>query len=203
VSESTLRARFPPTVWRPPRGRIQDHMARTRSAGVEATTAQASIPPLASEPANPSASAVQPSAGTGAGLSAPEVEHTASGMFEVSLEGLGASAQDIEALRGSRLSSQASPQRPSKSRRRAHPRRKRSHPSSRTQFHPSPLPTPSTSTSGRPSATSLCCKARSPARRRRSKPFLCHLYQHRRLPRMLHRRPSSTPGTPCKPCRLS
>jgi hypothetical protein len=74
-------------------------MARTRSAGAEATTAQASIPPLASEPANPSASAVQPSAGTGAGPSAPEVEHTASGMFEVSLEGLAASAQDIEALR--------------------------------------------------------------------------------------------------------
>jgi hypothetical protein len=46
------------------------------------------------EPANPSASA-----GTGTGPSAPEVEHTASGMFEVSLEGLGASAQDIEALR--------------------------------------------------------------------------------------------------------
>jgi hypothetical protein len=32
-------------------------------------------------------------------LSAPEVEHTTSGMFEVGLEGLGASAQDIEALR--------------------------------------------------------------------------------------------------------
>jgi hypothetical protein len=63
VSASTLRARFPPTVWRPPRGRIQDHMARTRSAGAEATTALASIPPLASEPANPSASVVQPSAG--------------------------------------------------------------------------------------------------------------------------------------------
>jgi hypothetical protein len=99
VSASTLRARSPPTVWRPPRGRIQDHMARTRSAGAEATTAQASIPLLGSEPANPSASAVQPSAGTGAGPSDPEVEHTASGMFEVSLEGLGASAQDIEALR--------------------------------------------------------------------------------------------------------
>jgi hypothetical protein len=61
--------------------------------------AQASIPPPASEAANPSALAVQPSAGTGAGPSAPEVEHTASGMFEVSLEGLGASAKDIEALR--------------------------------------------------------------------------------------------------------
>jgi hypothetical protein len=74
-------------------------MARTRSAGVEATTAQVSTPPLAPEPANPSASAVQPSAGTGAGASIPEVEHTASGVFEVRLEGLGASAQDIEALR--------------------------------------------------------------------------------------------------------
>jgi hypothetical protein len=42
--------------------------------------------------------AIQPSAGIGAGPSAPEVEHTASGMFEVSLEGLGASVQDIEAL---------------------------------------------------------------------------------------------------------
>jgi hypothetical protein len=73
-------------------------MARTRSAGTEANTAQASIPPPASEPANPSASAVQPSAGTGAGPNALEVEHTASGMFEVSLEGLGASVQDIEAL---------------------------------------------------------------------------------------------------------
>jgi hypothetical protein len=77
-------------------------MARTRSAGAEATTAQASTPPLAPEPANPSISVVQPSAGTGAGVSVPEVEHTASGVFEVSLEGLGASAQDIEALRSIR-----------------------------------------------------------------------------------------------------
>jgi hypothetical protein len=74
-------------------------MARTRSAGAEANTAQASIPPSASGPAIPSASAAQPSAGTGVGPNAPEVEHTASGMFEVSLEVLGASAQDIEALR--------------------------------------------------------------------------------------------------------
>jgi hypothetical protein len=37
--------------------------------------------------------------GTGAGASISEVEHNASGVFEVSLEGLGASAQDIEALR--------------------------------------------------------------------------------------------------------
>jgi hypothetical protein len=37
--------------------------------------------------------------GAGAGPSVPEVEHTASGVFEVSLERLGASAQDIEALR--------------------------------------------------------------------------------------------------------
>jgi hypothetical protein len=37
--------------------------------------------------------------GTGAGPSVPEVEHTTSGVFEVNLEGLGASAQDIEALR--------------------------------------------------------------------------------------------------------
>jgi hypothetical protein len=36
--------------------------------------------------------------GDGAGPSVPEVEHTALGVFEVSLEGLGASAQDIEAL---------------------------------------------------------------------------------------------------------
>jgi hypothetical protein len=67
-------------------------MARTRSARDKATTAQASTPPLAPEPANPSASAVQPSAGTDAGASVPEVEHTASGVFEVSLEGMGASA---------------------------------------------------------------------------------------------------------------
>jgi hypothetical protein len=51
------------------------------------------------ELANPSALAVQPSAGTGADASVPEVEHTASGVFEVSLEGLGALTQDIEALR--------------------------------------------------------------------------------------------------------
>jgi hypothetical protein len=37
--------------------------------------------------------------GTRAGASIPEVENTASWVFEVSLEGLGASAQDIEALR--------------------------------------------------------------------------------------------------------
>jgi hypothetical protein len=36
--------------------------------------------------------------GAGAGPSVPEVEHTASGVFEVSLKGLGASAQYIEAL---------------------------------------------------------------------------------------------------------
>jgi hypothetical protein len=51
------------------------------------------------ELANPSALAVQPSAGTGADASVPEVEHTASGVFEVSLEGLRALAQYIEALR--------------------------------------------------------------------------------------------------------
>jgi hypothetical protein len=74
-------------------------MARTHLVGDEATTAQASTPPLAPEPANSSVPAVQPSAGTGAGANVLEVEHTASGVFEVSLEGLGASAQDIEALR--------------------------------------------------------------------------------------------------------
>jgi hypothetical protein len=42
-----------PTSWR-----IQNRMARTRSAGAKATTAQASTPPLAPEPANPSASAI-------------------------------------------------------------------------------------------------------------------------------------------------
>jgi hypothetical protein len=62
-------------------------------------TTQASTPPLAPKPANPLASAVQPSAGTGAGASVPEVEHTTLGVFQVSLKGLGASAQDIEALR--------------------------------------------------------------------------------------------------------
>jgi hypothetical protein len=70
-------------------------MARTRSAGDEATTAQASTPPSSAGAANPSASAAQPSAGTDADASNPEVEHTASGVFEVRLEGLGASAQDI------------------------------------------------------------------------------------------------------------
>jgi hypothetical protein len=74
-------------------------MVRTRLAGAEATTAQATTPPPAPEPANPLASAVQPSAGTGADANVPEVEHTASGVFEVSLDGLRASAQDIEALR--------------------------------------------------------------------------------------------------------
>jgi hypothetical protein len=61
--------------------------------------AQASTPPPAPELAKPSAPAAHPSAGTGADASIPEVEHTASGVFEVSLEGLGASVQDIEALR--------------------------------------------------------------------------------------------------------
>jgi hypothetical protein len=74
-------------------------MARTRSAGAKATTAQAPTLPPAPGVANPSASAAQPSAGTGADASAPELKHTASGVFEVSLKGLGASAQDIEALR--------------------------------------------------------------------------------------------------------
>jgi hypothetical protein len=74
-------------------------MVTMRSAGAEATTAQASNLPLAPEPANPSVSAAQPSAGTGVGANVPEVEHTASGVYEVSLEGLGSSAQDIEGLR--------------------------------------------------------------------------------------------------------
>jgi hypothetical protein len=74
-------------------------MVTTRSAGAEATTVQATTPPPAPEATNPSASAAQPSAGTGADASALELEHTASGAFEVSLEGLGASAQDIEAQR--------------------------------------------------------------------------------------------------------
>jgi hypothetical protein len=178
-------------------------MARTRSAGAEATTAQASTPPLAPEPANPSASAIQPSAGTGAGPSAPEVEHTASGMFEVDLKGLGASAQDIEALRRIRAliaGKSAAAQQEQETR----PSSSQAQPSQQQDVVPLHTAlTPSTSTSGRPSATSHCCKARSLARRRRSRPPLRHLPQHRRLPRMLHRRPSSMPGTPCKPCRLS
>jgi hypothetical protein len=92
---------------------------------------------------------------------------------------------------GSELSSRARPWQPSKSKRRARLRRKRSRPSSRMWSHPTLLLTPSTSTSGRPSITSLCCKARSLARRRRSRSFLCHLHQHRRLLRMLRRRPNS------------
>jgi hypothetical protein len=74
-------------------------MARTHSAGAEATAAQAATPSPAPEPSNPSASAAQPLAGTGASVSVPEVEHTASAVFEASLEGLGASLQDIEVLR--------------------------------------------------------------------------------------------------------
>jgi hypothetical protein len=83
-----------PTSWKNPRPHGEDAIS-----GAEAATAQAPTPLLAPEPANPSASAVQPSAGTGAGASVPEVEHTASGVFEVSLEGLGAWTQDIEVLR--------------------------------------------------------------------------------------------------------
>jgi hypothetical protein len=94
-----LEARFPPIVWHTPRARIQDRMARMRSASAEATTAHASTPPLAPEPANPSASVVQPSAGTGTGASVPEVEDIASGVFEVSLEGLRASMQDRSAMK--------------------------------------------------------------------------------------------------------
>jgi hypothetical protein len=163
VSASTLRARFPPTVWRPPRGRAQDHMARTRSAGAEAAAAQAATPPLVSEPTNPCPSAVQPSAGTGAGLSAPEVEHTASGMFEVSLEGLGLQRKTSRLSEGSGPSSLASPGHLIPSRRRAHPPRRGNLPSTRTRLRRTPSPMPSTSTSGRLSVTSPCCKARSPA----------------------------------------
>jgi hypothetical protein len=74
-------------------------MARTRSAGASATTAQVLTPPPAPEATNPLALAAQPSAGTGADESAPEVEHIASRVFEVSLEGLGASTHDIESPR--------------------------------------------------------------------------------------------------------
>jgi hypothetical protein len=203
VSASTLRARFPPTIWRQPRGRIQDHMARTRSAGAEATTAQASIPPLASEPANPSASAVQPSAGPVPGRALRRSSTPPRGCSRSASRGWGLRRKTSRLSEGSGPSSQACPCRLSLSRRHAHPRRKRSHPSTRTRFHPTPLPTLSTSTSGRLSATSLYCKARSLARRRRSKSLLRRLHQHRRLPRTLRRRPSSTPGTPCRPCRLS
>jgi hypothetical protein len=80
-------------------------MERKRSASAEATTAQASTPPLAPEPANPSVWAVQPSAGTGAGANVPEVEHTASGVFEVSLErpgGFGARHRSATKDTGSR-----------------------------------------------------------------------------------------------------
>jgi hypothetical protein len=126
-----LWARFPPTVWRPPNGRIQDRMARTHSAGVEATAAQATNPPPAPEPANSSASASQPSAETGAGVSIPEVEHTASGVFEVSLEGLRASTQDIEALRRIQALIRARPQQPNKSKKIGRLRPKHNCPSNR------------------------------------------------------------------------
>jgi hypothetical protein len=58
----------------------------------EATTAQAPTPPPVPKAANPSALAAQPSAGTGTDASASEVKHTTSGVFEVSLERLRASA---------------------------------------------------------------------------------------------------------------
>jgi hypothetical protein len=153
-------------------------MARTRSAGAEATTAQASTPPLAPEPVNPSASAIQPSAGTGAEPSVPEVEHTASGMLEVSLEGLGASAQDIGALRRIRAlitgksvaAQQEQETRPSSS---------QAQPSQQQDVAPPhAAPDSTTSTPGKLSATSICFRARSRARRRRSKPFLRRLLQH-------------------------
>jgi hypothetical protein len=181
-------------------------MARTRSAGAKATTAQASTPLLAPEPVNPSASAIQQSAGTGAGPSVPEVEHTASGMFEVSLEGLGASTQDIEALRRIRALITDKTVAPSKSKRCGRLRRKRSRPSSRTWLRRTPLQIPSTSTSGKLSVISLCFRVRSLARRRHSKPSLRRLLQHRRplrTLRTLRRRLSSMPGILCRPCRLS
>jgi hypothetical protein len=102
--------------------------------------------------------------------------------------------------RGSR---RARPCRPSKSKRCGRLRRKRSRPSSRTWLRRMPLQIPSTSTSGMLNVTSLCFRVRSLARRRRSKPSLRRLLQHRRPLRMLRRRLSSTPGTPCRPCRLS
>jgi hypothetical protein len=56
---------------------------------------QVLTPPPAPKVANPSTLAAQPSTGTGNDANAPKVKHTTSGVFEVSLEGLGASAQDI------------------------------------------------------------------------------------------------------------
>jgi hypothetical protein len=66
-----------------------------------------------------------------------------------------------------------------------------------------PPQTPSISTSGKLSATSLCFRVKSLARRRRSKPSPRRSLQHRCPLRKPHRRLSSTPGTPCRPCRLS
>jgi hypothetical protein len=144
------------TSWKNPRPH-----ARTRLAGAEATMAQAPTPPPAPEVADPSTSAVQPSAGTGANASAPEVEHTASGVFEVSLEGLGASAQDIEALRRIRAlitgkavaAQQEQEARPSSSQAQPH-QQQGAAPTHATAGEP-------TSTSGRLSATSLYCRGKS------------------------------------------
>jgi hypothetical protein len=177
-------------------------MARTRLVGVKATTAQATTPPPAPEPANPSASAVKPSAGTGADASVPEAEHTTSGVFEVSLEGLGASAQDIEALRRIRASSPARPLQPNKSRKldRLHP--KHNHPNSRVQHRRVQQPTTSTSTSGR-HGTSTYSRGKSPACCHNSTQLLRQQPQHQQPSRRPHRRPSSTSGTLYRPCKCS
>jgi hypothetical protein len=112
--------------------------------------------------------------------------------------GWGLRRKTLRLSEGSGLSSRARPWRPSKSKRHGRLRRKRSRPSSRTWLHCTPLQIPSTSTSGKLSATSPCSRVRSPARRRRSKPSLRRLLQRRRPLRTLRRRLSSMPGTPCR-----
>jgi hypothetical protein len=64
-------------------------------------------------------------------VSIPEVEHTASGVFEVSLEGLRASTQDIEALRRIQALIRARPQQPNKSKKIGRLRPKHNCPSNR------------------------------------------------------------------------
>jgi hypothetical protein len=198
-----LRARFPPTIWRPPRGRIQDRMARTRSAGAEATTAQASTPPLAPEPANPSASVVQPSAGTGAGMSIPEVEHTASGVFEVNLEGLGASTQDIDALRriqaliaGKAAAGQQEQE--------ARPSSSQAQPSQQQGAAPTHAAPDGVDFNIRQAERYLALlQGQISARCHSNKSSLRQPLQHQQPPRRPRRHLSSTSGTPCRPCKLS
>jgi hypothetical protein len=124
-------------------------------------------------------------------------------MFEISLEGMGASAQDIEALRRIRAliasksvaAQQEQEMRPSSS---------QAQPSQQQDAVPPHTAPDSIDFNIRQAERYLALLQSQIAGTTPPQQVIpAPPAPHRRLPRMLRRRPSSTPGTPCRPCRPS